>query len=156
MGKYFLAISSLVSAMQPVFIANPPVNITVDLQTTTTAETEIAEIEQKTVIKEPVIEIVTSTKVWITAYSSNEDETDNTPFITAYMTNVREGIVATNMFPFGTKLRIPQLFGDKIFTVEDKMHRRKKNFVDIWMPSKEEAKKFGINFTEIAILKNTK
>lgn len=97
-------------------------------------------------------EIATTTKAWITAYSSTPEETDDTPFITAANTNVRDGIVATNMFPFGTKIKIPKLFGDKIFIVEDKMHRRKKNFIDIWMPSKEQAKEFGIIFTDVIVL----
>ncbi|MDP3974863.1 MAG: hypothetical protein Q8P88_01055 [Candidatus Jorgensenbacteria bacterium] len=91
-------------------------------------------------------------EVWVTAYSSTPEETDNTPFITARNTEVRDGIVAANFLPFGTKLRIPEHFGDKVFTVEDRMHRRKTNFVDIWMPTKEEAKQFGISYTSIVIL----
>ena len=40
---------------------------------------------------------LTSTKiVTITAYSSTPDQTDSTPFITAYNTFVRDGIVAAN------------------------------------------------------------
>ncbi|MEK7174585.1 MAG: hypothetical protein AAB759_02915 [Patescibacteria group bacterium] len=92
-------------------------------------------------------------KVWVTAYSSSEDETDSTPFTTALGTQVRDGIIATNMLPFGTKVKIPALFGNKIFVVEDRMHRRKTNFVDVWMDSKEKAIKFGSNYTEIIILK---
>ena len=69
----------------------------------------------------------------VTAYSSSPDETDNTPFITASGKTVRDGVVATNVLPFGTKIKIPSLFGDKIFTVEDRMHRRMKNVMDIWM-----------------------
>ena len=92
--------------------------------------------------------------VWITAYSSTPEETDDTPFITASMTQVRDGIVAANFLDFGTEIRIPRLFGDKVFVVEDRMHRRKKNFVDIWMPSKMEALEFGIHHTDIVILAN--
>lgn len=91
-------------------------------------------------------------EVWVTAYSSSPDETDNTPFETASMTSVREGIIAANFLPFGTKVLIPELFGDTIFVVEDRMHERKKDFIDIWMPSKEEALRFGINRAEIVIL----
>lgn len=90
--------------------------------------------------------------VWITAYSSSFDETDDTPYITAYGTPTRDGIVATNLLPFKTKIKIPEIFGDKIFTVEDRMHERKTNFVDIWMPSKEQALKFGIHYSKILIL----
>ena len=91
-------------------------------------------------------------EVWVTAYSSTPEETDSTPFITARNTYVRDGIVAVNFLPFGTKLQIPEHFGDKVFTVEDRMHRRKTNFVDIWMPTKDEAKRFGISYTSIVIL----
>jgi len=47
--------------------------------------------------------------VVITAYSSTVDQTDDTPFITANGSFVRDGIVANNMLPFGTKIKIPEL-----------------------------------------------
>jgi len=98
-------------------------------------------------------EIRTQTKkVWITAYSSTPEETDDTPFITASMTKVRDGIIATNLLPFGTKIMIPKLFGKKIFVVEDRMHERKVNFVDIWMPTKKDALNFGITYSEIVVI----
>ncbi|MDO8558536.1 MAG: hypothetical protein Q7S09_05135 [bacterium] len=80
----------------------------------------------------------------LTAYSSSIDETDSTPFITASNTRVRDGVVATNMLPFGTRIRMPSLFGTKEFIVEDRMHRRHQNRIDIWFPSKKEALRFGI------------
>jgi len=82
----------------------------------------------------------------ITGYSSSEDETDETPLITAYNTYTREGIAASNILPFGTKIRIPSLFGDKIFIIEDKMNPRYKENLDIWFNSKEEALDFGIHY----------
>lgn len=94
----------------------------------------------------------TTQTVWVTAYSSTPEETDDTPFVTASMTEVRDGIIAANFLPFGTKVLIPELFGDKIFVVEDRMHQRKKNFVDIWMNSKQDALNFGIARAEIVIL----
>ncbi len=93
-------------------------------------------------------------RVWLTAYSSSVDETDDTPFITASGKAVRDGIVATNGLAFGTKIKIPSVFGDKIFVVEDRMHRRKVGIVDIWMPSKKEALKFGAFKADIVILPN--
>lgn len=104
---------------------------------------------------EPIIETAEefeTHEVWVTAYSSTLEETDSTPFTTAMNSDVRDGIVAANFLPFGTKLQIPEHFGDKVFTVEDRMHRRKTNFVDIWMPTTEEAKQFGISYTKILIL----
>jgi 3D (Asp-Asp-Asp) domain-containing protein len=89
---------------------------------------------------------------WITAYSSTPEETDDTPFITASGKIAKDGFAATNSLPFGTKIQIPEIFGDKIFVVEDRMHRRKNNFLDIWMSTKEQALKFGIKRAKIKIL----
>jgi len=94
-------------------------------------------------------------KVIITAYSSVPEETDSTPFITAAGTPVRDGIVANNLLPFGTKIKIPDLYGNKIFIVEDRMNRRKGlNQFDIWFASQAEAKNFGAQITYIEILED--
>lgn len=90
--------------------------------------------------------------VYITGYSSSSSQTDSTPFITAAGTQVREGIVATNLLPFGTKIRIPRIYGDKTFIVEDRMHPRNSWYVDIWFPSYWEAKSFGVRKTHIEVL----
>ncbi len=91
-------------------------------------------------------------KVYVTAYSSSPEETDDTPFITASGKEVRDGIVASNFLTMGTKVRIPAIFGNKVFVVEDRMHPRMTNVVDVWMPSKNEAKQFGRVYAEIEIL----
>lgn len=91
-------------------------------------------------------------QVWVTAYTSVPEETDDTPFVTANNTLVGDGIIAANFLPFGTKVQIPAIFGDRIFTVTDRMHARKKNFVDIWMSAKDAALAFGIHRAEIVIL----
>jgi 3D (Asp-Asp-Asp) domain-containing protein len=88
----------------------------------------------------------------ITAYSSSPDETDNTPFITANGTIVHDGIVASNMLPFGTKIKIPSLFGDKVFTIEDRMSPKYYRTIDIWMPSKDAAVVFGLAYAKIVVL----
>ena len=101
----------------------------------------------------PSIEIaVPALHLRVTAYSSSPDETDDTPFITANGTLVHDGVIATNMFPFGTKIKIPSLFGDKTFTVEDRMNQRMKNVVDIWMSTKTAALKFGVSYADIVIV----
>jgi 3D (Asp-Asp-Asp) domain-containing protein len=94
-------------------------------------------------------------KVIITAYSSTPEETDDTPFITAAGTPVRDGIVANNLLPFGTKIKIPDLYGNKVFVVEDRMNRRKgNNQFDIWFPSHPQAENFGVKITYIEILED--
>lgn len=95
---------------------------------------------------------VSSMEVVITAYSSTPGQTDNTPFITASGSYVRSGVVAANFLPFGTKIKLPEIFGDRIFTVEDRTHEKYNDRVDIWFPSKAEAIKFGSKISEIEIL----
>lgn len=93
--------------------------------------------------------------VLITAYSSTEDQTDDTPFITASGKYVKDGIIANNMLPFGTKVKIPSLYGDKVFTVQDRMNRKKGNYhIDIWMPSRDLALNFGVKTAQLEILKD--
>jgi 3D (Asp-Asp-Asp) domain-containing protein len=95
----------------------------------------------------------TKIKVILTAYSSTVWQTDDTPFITANGSTVREGIVANNMLPFGTEIKIPELYGNRVFTVEDRMHSRKGSYwVDIWFPTLEEAKAFGVKEAYVEVL----
>jgi len=92
------------------------------------------------------------TKVVLTGYSSTPDQTDDTPFITASNTRVRDGVVAANFLAFGTKVKIPAIFGDKVFTVEDRMAKKHNDKIDIWFPERHLAKNFGIKEAEVVIL----
>jgi len=93
-------------------------------------------------------------RVTLTAYSSTVWQTDDTPFITANGTYVHDGVVANNGLPFGTELRIPELFGDKVFSVEDRMHQRMGAYkFDIWFPTYEQAKNFGVKYAYVEVLK---
>jgi len=94
-------------------------------------------------------------KMIATAYSSTPDQTDDTPFVTASGKEVEEGIVANNLLPFGTRIRIPDVYGDKVFVVEDRMHKRKgKYMVDIWMSETQLAKNFGAKLVSIEVLES--
>lgn len=90
--------------------------------------------------------------VVVTAYSSCPWETDEDPFTTASGQHVRDGIVAANFLPFGTKILIPEVYGNRIFEVQDRMHPRKKYHVDIWFDSKQGALNFGARYTHIKVL----
>lgn len=90
--------------------------------------------------------------IWITAYSSTPEETDNTPFITASGNYVRIGVAAANFLPFNSRFKLPELFGDQVFVVEDRMHERFNNRIDIWFSTKEEAKNFGKRLAKVEIL----
>lgn len=89
-----------------------------------------------------------------TAYSSTPDQTDDSPFITARNTHVREGIVAANFLPFGTKIKIPDIYGDRIFIVEDRMNRRYWHKIDIWFPDRQSALEFGLKTVKIQVLES--
>ncbi len=88
----------------------------------------------------------------LTAYSSTPDQTDSTPFITASGTRTRDGIVASNFLAFGTKVQIPEIFGDRIFTVEDRMAKKHSDKIDVWFPERHLAKKFGVQEAEVVVL----
>jgi len=90
--------------------------------------------------------------VWITAYSSAPEQTDSTPFITASGSYVRTGIAAANFLPFNSRFKLPELFDDRIFVIEDRMHKRFNNRIDIWFSTKEEAKNFGKKLAKVEIL----
>jgi len=100
-------------------------------------------------------EVVKKVKMVVTAYSSTPDQTDDTPFITASGKHVADGIIANNMLAFGTKVRIPELYGDKIFTVQDRMHKRKGLYhADIWFESHKDAKNFGAKTVNIEVVES--
>ncbi len=84
--------------------------------------------------------------VVFTAYTSTPDQTDDSPFIAASGKRVFDGMIASNCFPFGTEIKIPALYGDKTFVVEDRMNKRYGcGRMDIWMDvPRSEAMKFGV------------
>lgn len=90
--------------------------------------------------------------VSVSAYSSTPDQTDDSPFITANGTYVHDGIVATNFLPFGTAIKIPEMFGDKVFVVTDRMNRRYATNVDVWMADRMSALQFGRRTLTIEVL----
>lgn len=92
--------------------------------------------------------------IWVlaTAYTSSVDETDDTPFITASGTTTHPGTVAANFLPFGTRLRLPDQFGDFVFTIEDRMNERYgSGRIDIWMHTKPQARAWGARWIKIEL-----
>lgn len=88
----------------------------------------------------------------LTAYSSSVDETNGNPNITASGARTHWGVVAANHLAIGTKIKIPSLFGDKVFTVLDRMHPKNYGKIDVWFPSKSQALQFGVKRAEIVVL----
>ena len=96
--------------------------------------------------------VIAERYVTTTAYSSEPRQTDGTPFTTAWITPVRDGVVAANFLPLGTLVRFPDDFGDKIFVIEDRMNARYKYRVDIWMHKTSDARKFGVQYLRLEVL----
>ena len=102
---------------------------------------------------EPNIKVVRRILVIATGYSSSPWETDDDPHITAAGTLVKDGIIASNLLPFGTKVMLPDIYGNKIFVVEDRMNSRKGDYqIDLWFPSRWEALNFGAKLTRMEIV----
>ena len=101
--------------------------------------------------------VVWSKYLVVTAYTSETGQTDGSPCITANNFNLCdqgiENTIAANFLPFGAKVRMPELFGDRIFIVRDRMNKRFPERVDIWMIEKPDAIKFGVKVAKIEVLK---
>lgn len=102
-------------------------------------------------VSRPNIPKVRKIKALVTAYSSAPEETDSTPFVTASNTRTRDGVVAANFLRFGTAVRFPDLYGIKTFVVEDRMAQRFSDRMDIWFATKDEAKRFGVQYVTVEI-----
>lgn len=98
-----------------------------------------------------------------TAYSSEAAQTDDTPCIPAmwrfdlceqYEKYGLVDSIAANDLPLGTKVRFPELYGDKVFTVRDRMNKRYtgKSRIDFWLTEKSEAIQFGVKSLKMEIL----
>ncbi|HOD87002.1 MAG TPA: hypothetical protein PKY61_01820 [bacterium] len=124
-------------------------NITVD---TENVEVATDKLETNT----PAIKVIRTSTHTITAYNSDPAQTDNTPCITANGFNVckhgEEDTIAANFLQFGTKVRIPELYGDRIFVVRDRMNKRYSDRIDIWMKEKTDARQFGVKVAKIEVV----
>lgn len=97
--------------------------------------------------------------VTITAYNSLASQTDSTPFITATGQRTRYGIVALSRdllqeYPYGTRIVIlgTQQSASScgawdvlptVFEVQDTMHPRKTNQVDVWFEHLKDSQQWG-------------
>ncbi|MCU0679742.1 MAG: 3D domain-containing protein [Planctomycetes bacterium] len=104
----------------------------------------------------PDAKILSESLRTITAYNSEAAQCDDSPCITANGFNVckhgEEDTIAANFLPFGTKVKIPDLFGDKVFIVRDRMNQRFDDRVDVWMLHKADAKQFGVQVSKIQVI----
>lgn len=115
-----------------------------ELADDTDMRSEIGEPAVIEVLTPPVAETLKEYTISMTAYNSEVGQTDDSPFTTADGSTVRDGILAANFLPFGTKVRIPSLFGDRVFEVHDRMNPRYTLRADVWMSNKSNARQFGL------------
>lgn len=89
----------------------------------------------------------------ITEYSSTVDQCDEDPFIAAWGDRVFDGMIAANWLPRGAKIKIPSLFGDKVFTVADHMNSRYGyGRLDVWIDgTRRQADGFGVQRAEVEV-----
>jgi len=96
----------------------------------------------------------------LTAYNSEAAQTDASPCITANGFNLckhgKEDTIAANFLKFNTKVKIPELFGDRVFVVRDRMNKKHGNRVDVWMLERTDALKFGVKLAKIEVLEENK
>lgn len=120
--------------------ASAPVTTSNKTQTTIISDAKTSTLNQAEPIKP-----MRTYSVDMTAYTSTVEECDADPFTTADGSTVADGIIATNFLPFGTKVRMPELFGDKVFVVHDRMNTRYWYRIDVWMNDQKAMRKFGIH-----------
>ena len=92
-------------------------------------------------------------EVHLTAYSSTPDQTSGNPFVTASGARVHDGTIAANCLEFGTRVKFPELYGDKIFVVEDRLAARMGcGTMDIWFSDRGSAIQFGRQHSTVHVL----
>src|SRR3972149_2459110 len=87
-----------------------------------------------------------------------EGAVDNYTYDLAYP--YAEGSALVNQSPITPALKSVDVFvtayssriEEKVFTVEDRMHKRNADKMDIWFPTTEEALRFGTQVTRVEIL----
>lgn len=109
-----------------------------------------------------------------TAYNSEESQTDSTPFVTATGATTAFGIIAVSpdmlgTIPYGSLVRLKDLGSYRsgrgegkfqevlntqgLFIVEDTMHPRKVEQIDVWFPHQAEALSWGVRKVELEVVR---
>lgn len=117
---------------------------------------EAAKLAKPVVASSTEPKVVRTSVHTITAYNSEAGQTDDSPCITANGYNVcKSGVedtIAANFLKFGTKVKIPELFGDRVFVVRDRMNKKHPNRVDVWFVEKQDAIQFGVKVAKIQVI----
>jgi 3D (Asp-Asp-Asp) domain-containing protein len=140
---------------QGVMISNDSVTKEATMDTEAAKITTVATTTVATTTNKVEKVIKTSTHM-MTAYNSEAAQTDDDPCTTANGFNLcKHGIedtIAANFLPMGTRVKIPDLFGDRVFVVRDRMNQKHPNRVDVWMKDHQSAMNFGVKIAKIQVL----
>jgi 3D (Asp-Asp-Asp) domain-containing protein len=123
----------------------------------------------------PYLEERRTYTVRATGYNSLAAQTDSTPFITATGATTGVGIIAVSRdllaedIPYGSLVRLRDLgtyysgrglgkhqdFLDAqdLFIVEDTLHQRKENQIDVWFPQLSQARDWGVRQVELELVR---
>ena len=145
------SVSSAQSVSQPALPQLPGAAITQQAAEQLSLPGELAASQKRAV----------SRTVKATAYNSEVGQTDSSPFVTATGTRVRPGVIALSrdllrIFPYGSRVTIRDSAGQltgRVFLVEDTMNVRMVNTIDIWMPSRAQALRWGSRTVTITALR---
>lgn|GEM_PF-3283620 len=145
--------------ISPSLDVEPVIKISEDIEEDKDVQ-ECREIPKKQIlpcIKKGKTHIITKElTVTATAYSSTAAQTDDSPCTTANGYNVckanQENVIAANFLPFGTKVKFPEVYGDKIFTVQDRMNKRHAKRIDFWMKTTNKARQFGVKKIKVQVV----
>jgi 3D (Asp-Asp-Asp) domain-containing protein len=94
-------------------------------------------------------------EVTVTAYSPREEETDSTPYETAFLMEVKPGTIAVSRDLFfegwipGKRVYIYQI---GVFEISDLMAAEKSNHLDVFFYSTEQAREFGVKKSKAILL----
>lgn len=110
-----------------------------------------------------------------TGYNSVASQTDASPDVTATGTRTRFGVLAASRdllgehLPYGSLVRLRDLGafdggqdsgrfqsvldGQNLFVVEDTMHARKRNQVDVWFGDYQSAVNWGVRRVEVEVIR---
>ena len=86
----------------------------------------------------------------ITGYSSEVEQTDDTPFVTASGASVRNGFIAC---PRGMEFGDDVLIDGKVYSCQDVMSKKYPNRFDIWFATRQEALDYGIQIEEVYLVR---
>ncbi len=136
-------------------IAIAPATTSSSVQAATTTPMASSSVQVATTTPK-VDKVVTESSRVMTAYNSEAGQTDDSPCITANGFDVcKHGVedtIAANFLPLGTKVKIPDLFGDRVFVVRDRMNKKHASRVDVWMKDRHDAINFGVKVAKIQVL----